>query len=70
MRFRKTTTAEDAASAQSLFPFEGLTQDKIDAQVQSLLELKEVLEEGVRELWFTSEDLGTYGRDIGTLALY
>jgi threonylcarbamoyladenosine tRNA methylthiotransferase CDKAL1 len=28
--------------------------------------VKSVLKEGVREFWFTSEDLGTYGRDIGT----
>lgn len=28
--------------------------------------IKVVIAEGVREIWITSEDLGTYGRDIGT----
>eukprot|EP01043_Picozoa_sp_COSAG02_P047934 COSAG02_NODE_4650_length_5132_cov_2.192690_1_plen_651_part_00 len=28
--------------------------------------VRNVLKEGVREIWITSEDLGAYGRDIGT----
>ena len=28
--------------------------------------VRNVLDEGVREIWITSEDLGAYGRDIGT----
>ena len=28
--------------------------------------VKDVAEEGVKEIWITSEDTGAYGRDIGT----
>lgn len=28
--------------------------------------VKEVCQEGVKEIWLTSEDTGAYGRDIGT----
>jgi threonylcarbamoyladenosine tRNA methylthiotransferase CDKAL1 len=31
-----------------------------------LSRVQQVLDEGVVEIWLTSEDTGTYGRDIGT----
>lgn len=41
--------------------------DLISYQVEEIIDrAKQAFEEGVCEIWLTSEDTGTYGRDIGT----